>query len=491
MKKLFILLLFIFLSETVSAQISNLEELASGKLELFKPIIDLNEKIHGYIAIFRLEKTKDKKIRFEYVFLDRNLNKVANGEFKDVNYRSLKYEFYYPEKVGGKLIITKRYYHKVNKMITYTSHRILDLRQNTISKEFYFDGTKYVEGYWNEAKAIKALRRSKKIDFPITIGDNFLNAQYSKVSKNKDIPTKIEAFNIQKEPIWDYTFNPDKEKVEKIFNLFGKKHLIMSVFKEDRIYIHAINPSNGELLFKYELQDGASEYAHMYSVKSVNDTFVIVGKISQFNIYNGYYSDDLSLGLFRIVLDSKGKEISKDYFLWRDAQPYLKMDKFGVIKKGKYKLSVKSYFAFNDGTVSILTEKRKPGSKGLLGSSTKTTDFAILNFDKDFTLLNIHTIEKDKTKNGYSDFLYSQRIKKGNGVVVFYNDYKKNKDTKEKNWILGIVTIINGKINHEQIPMSSKEHFLLPYVAKEGYILLREFNKNEEFNQIRLERLNY
>ena len=46
-------------------------------------------------------------------------------------------------------------------------------------------------------------------------------------------------------------------------------------------------------------------------------------------------------------------------------------------------------------------------------------------------------------------------------------------------------------MTHEKIPMSSKEHFIVPYISKEGYILIREYNKDSDYNQIRLERLNY
>ena len=46
-------------------------------------------------------------------------------------------------------------------------------------------------------------------------------------------------------------------------------------------------------------------------------------------------------------------------------------------------------------------------------------------------------------------------------------------------------------MTHEQIPMTSEEHSIYPYVAKEGYILLREYNKDQDYDQIRLERLNY
>ena len=78
-------------------------------------------------------------------------------------------------------------------------------------------------------------------------------------------------------------------------------------------------------------------------------------------------------------------------------------------------------------------------------------------------------------------------------MVFFYKDYLKDDETKDKNWNLYINTIINGKFSQEQVQISSKEdkYFIYPYIAKEGYILLNEFNKKDKYNQIRLEKLNY
>jgi hypothetical protein len=46
---------------------------------------------------------------------------------------------------------------------------------------------------------------------------------------------------------------------------------------------------------------------------------------------------------------------------------------------------------------------------------------------------------------------------------------------QRKKWNLFINTIIDGKFKQEIIPISEKDNYrVTPYVAKEGYILLRE-----------------
>ena len=169
----------------------------------------------------------------------------------------------------------------------------------------------------------------------------------------------------------------------------------------------------------------------------------------------------------------------------------MNIKKNGKLEDG-YRLLAQQFFIFDDGSSSFLSEKFKDTQNYVIISlAPKTTDFLVLNFDKEFTLTKVDKIEKDKSYYSSSDYLYSQRIKEGNGVVFFYQDYKKDEETRKKNWVLGIVTIIDGKMKQEQIPMSSDNHFISPYIAKEGYILLREYNKDSDHDEIRLEKLNY
>jgi hypothetical protein len=64
--------------------------------------------------------------------------------------------------------------------------------------------------------------------------------------------------------------------------------------------------------------------------------------------------------------------------------------------------------------------------------------------------------------------------------------------THKKNDMLGINSIINGKLTQELIPLYQKKKYeITPMPAKEGYIMLREFNEKDKYNQIRLEKLNF
>ena len=146
-------------------------------------------------------------------------------------------------------------------------------------------------------------------------------------------------------------------------------------------------------------------------------------------------------------------------------------------------------FFLKNGSVGILMEKYKPQGQY---SASKTTDLVYIYTNKDFSLNGVQVFEKEKTKWVHSDYLFSQYLNDGKDVVFFYKDRQKDDETKEKNWNLFINTLIDGQFKQEKVQISEKDNYtVIPYVGKEGYILLREFNEKEKFNKIRLERLNY
>jgi hypothetical protein len=222
---------------------------------------------------------------------------------------------------------------------------------------------------------------------------------------------------------------------------------------------------------------------HNYEMKVFDDKIVLVGTLLAESIYaigNGYV---------RFVINKETLDIvGKDLKYKRDLIAFVpKIDENGGVE-GDYRLIYKDIFLLKDGSVGILMEKYKPQGNY---SASKTTDLVYVYTNNAFEVKGVKIFEKEKTKWFHSDYLFSQYINEGSDVVFFYKDNQKDAETKEKNWNLFINTLIAGEFKQEQIPISSKENIILPYVAKEGYILLQEFNKKEKYNKIRLERLNY
>lgn len=488
MKKLFFLS-FLLISISLNAQISSLTNLASGRMEIFSPIFEKDQNIYGYFTLFKLDKLSENEEKYEYVILDKNLNKVANGEFIDTAYKGIYSKYYTPDKVSDNLILTKRY-GNLNGTIAFTSSRVIELNNNNIQEPFYFKDNNLQRG----ARAIndlkKTQRKTKFLNVPIGLNNGYLVVEAKK--KNvKENPTSVSFYNLDHDKVWDYNFG-DNRKSEYSLVSVDDNILYFSyatdAYKDTNVKFLQIDSNTGKLNYSYLLEDINSKYNYNYTVKRINNKTILTGKISPYRVISGYDYNN-PVGLFKIVLDENGNELFKKYFLWEEASEFIEMNKKGRMEAG-YKLFVQSYFVFEDERIVVLSEKFKIGTNLLVGNIVKTTDFVLLEFDKDFNLKAVETIKKDLSKFSSSDFLFAQYLNGENDAVFFYQDYQKDSETKEKNWVLGIVSIVNGEINHEKIPMSSDDFFINPYIAKEGYILLREYNTNSDFDKIRLERLN-
>jgi hypothetical protein len=81
MKKL-TLLMFGLIQTIAYSQTQDLASLASGKNVGMNALFDTKDNLYGYVSIYSYGKTDNKKQKFEYVILDKNLNPVANKEFE-------------------------------------------------------------------------------------------------------------------------------------------------------------------------------------------------------------------------------------------------------------------------------------------------------------------------------------------------------------------------------------------------------------------------
>lgn len=491
MKKLFLFIGIVAYTLTATAQISNLTDMASGKMQGLFTLYE-NEQTYGYMAMFYLGQTGAETEKYSYVLFDKNLNKVNNGEFTDNYYKGFNKRYITAEKVGDKIMLTKQIVRESLSTIVFTENRMIDINDKEHKEVFYLDNDIVMTGKRSLKKIRKNQRRKEFLYFPVVADGGFLIFQVPN-PQNVKIPRKFSYYK-EGEIQWTKDIDTKRGLVRFAFEFSDDKRLYLRfterVKGKKRIYLRSYDIATGEEFFNYQMSSGdKSEYAYkFYSVERLDEATVIVGMMS--DDPQSKASDIKTRGFFKIVLNKKGEELSKKYYLWNQITDFQVNDQ-GKLDKG-YKVFPKEFFVFKDGSVSVLTEKLKPTYNFMAGSVVpKNTDFIIFNFNKDLQLINTETIAKDVTKFSSSDYLYSQKIKDGNGVVFFYRDYKKDETSKKKNWVLGIVTLINAKVNIENIPMSSEEHFIYPYRAKEGFILLREINKDGEYDQIRLERINY
>ncbi|MDD4972228.1 MAG: hypothetical protein PHT07_22600 [Paludibacter sp.] len=506
--KLKLLTLCLFCSLFSFGQMQDLAKLADGNQIFNTVLFDSSENLYGYFYIYQIDTKNKKTVQYEYVVLDKNLNKVNNGTFEG----PAKTIFIEPKfndctLMGDNLILDKLYLNNAQGPAqTYLNTvQIISLKNNTVSAEKQFINKEFVDADTYHLKSLK-LAFAQKI-YSISAYSNTFNSGFfvTDILNFKEISFFDSNFKKQ----WTYTINgKDSLNVEH-------SNFALKLLKDNAIYateqsydkirkaitykILAIDFTTGIKKYDYEINSSKDKLYHTYeSFKVIDNKLVLVG---HYNTNIGYFDfRSYYKGLYKIMLDENGKEIEKSYHPWSDFNSKIKLSHKGRVKNNYYLIN-KNSFVFQDGTVSILNEMYKPQKNPLwfvpiigwfTSSPERTKNFLVFNFDNKFNLNKVDTIRKDVTYDNETDYLFSQTLKKNNGVVFFHTNNMKDAKTHKKNYMLGINSIIDGKLNQELIPLYQKKKYVItPMPAKEGYIMLREYNEKDKYNQIRLEKLNY
>jgi len=501
MRKL--LILFVVLQSFIGSygQMRDLATMAVGKIVYNSILYDDDNKLFGYLYIYEKNVTGRSKT-MEYVMLDKNLNKVSNAEFENVTFKSVSNE-YYDCTLMGDYIILNKYYYYVNGFngstrILLTSFQIINLKNNAVSNDYTYENGSF-KNLDADFETMKADYKGQPVKYAVSCFNNDnLKGFFITEDQKKDyyLEKDLRFFDENKELLWTYNYNENATKRD--FNTFrflaSKKNTlyltishwktdILGGFKIQNYYIAALNLKTGEEIFKYQIEQRSDPYGHSITAREFEDKIYITGRYYLNNALST--ADNYYLGFYRLILDKNGNELEKIYLPWGQLSELIDINANGRVEKN-FKLNPTRYFIFKDGSISILTEKYKIGY-----ASVSVTDFVLFNFDDKFSPKTANIIEKNKSYFS-SDFLFYQYIKDDTGVVFFYTDMLKNVDENGAKSILGINTIINGELKEEKIPLHVKKKFFIqPYPAKEGYIMLREYNEKNEYNQIRLEKLNY
>ncbi|MBB4806717.1 hypothetical protein HNP38_002013 [Chryseobacterium defluvii] len=507
MKKIF-LLAFGLVQALYFSQTQDLAALASGEYVGMNALFDDKDNLYGYVSLYSYGKSGDKTKKFEYVILDKNLNPVANKEFEgDITAGSYLGYVDFRKKIILRPSSMDYSHVKSSELFTPRSMEI-DPASNNIRQKAYYD---YENGTFKEISQPKNWKESRKENkeekkakgynyystvFEIKEG-GFLALELHDYGKYVNNNSLIK-FDENKNEVWRYRYNTNGDK--------KNSEEITVVEKDDKyIYCIALKKNDDKKAFSLLVLDMAtgkevvtkpvsglsddtldnitsfsSTTRSLDNDKTFDDKIVMLGR---------NFENKQGIGFARMIIDKNTFEVTTNKFNYvPDLSSYIpKIDQFGYVEKN-YHLQPRDVFFLKDGSVGILLEKYKIDFN--YGVS-KTTDLVYVFTDKDFKVKGTKIFAKEKSL-ATSDYLFSQYINDGNDVVFFYRDLQKDKETKEKNWKLFINTLINGTFKQEIVPISEKDSYsVIPYVGKEGYILLREINEKEKFNKIRLERLNY
>ncbi len=511
-----LLILCLLVTTLAFGQMQDLMKLAEGKMVLSTILYDSNEDLYGYFYLYKRDADKVNKT-MEYVLLDKNLNRAANGTFVSNSYKEggawstgVKCAYLDCSMMGDKLILTNFYsYQPVigNEYPLTSGFQIISLKDNSVSRELKFENDSIVELPADAGMLKKQNKKSinKLIIHPF---DNGSFKGFYVTEMNRDglafQENIIRMYNEDKKLLWKYEYNGAGAGMYnythcsalhlKNNNLYLMEQDISSM-KVIRRRLIKIDIRTGEKIYTKVLKDEASKYEQSVYVKEIDGKLVISGDYSP----KGQYKK--SLGFYKIVLDESGDEIYNKSTTWLDYASFISVKPKGKLKGGYY-VWPKKFFFRNDGSVAILTEQRYPGGYKcwwlpLLGwlspSPAEVKDLNVFHLDKDFHCIGVDQIHREKTYPYLVNYyLFSQSIKNESGSAFFTCDNELNPEVNKKQWMLGIHTILDGKLTTEKISMYSKKKYLIDAIpAKEGYIMLREYNEKDKYNQIRLEKLNY
>ena len=497
-KLLFILILN---SLVATAQNFNLASISNGEYLIFSAIFDQNQKLYGYFSLYDLGKVNATEKEFEFVILDKNLNKILSN--KVVFAKEIIYLVPYIN-VDGNLVLSPQVGYNITKDFVMPRSKKLDLKTNVIEDYIFYcyEDNQFVDCPENKSFREKRaeLRKSKREKEYIDNSDvwrlknnNFLvltKKDYFKYTKDNELI----YFDQYKKEMWSFKYNLDgsKKNTEALnvmhYNDDKLYAILRSKIKEDITnYIIIFDTRTGTIIKKEEVKGfekvTLNSYDNSTSMYYNNDNYVF--------LFNYLYTKSGVMGYLTTKINKKTNEITHHKLEYeKNLKNFLpKINKLGYVENGYY-LNLKDVFFMEDGSIKLLTEKFKAAGQY---NRMKTTDMVFIATNSNFEVELVKTLEKEKSKNEYSDYMFSQEINDKKDVVFFYKDFQKDDETKDKNWFLFINTLINGAFNQEQVTISSinDKYISIPYIAKEGYILLREYNEKEKYNEIRLERLNY
>jgi len=514
-----ILFISLLLSQLAFGQMHDLMKLAEGELVYSSMLYDANDDLYGYFYLYKRDVDALHKT-MEYVLLDKNLNKVANNTFVNNSYKESKSSYLGTKcsyldcnMMGNNIILTDFYYYypAVGDAVPLTTaFQIISLKDNVISKEMKYQDSIFSE-LPDDITLLKKDNKNVEMKYYVqTIDNDSLNGFFISQMNADGLEYKekdIRFFNSKRELLWTYEYNPNGDYANlttcKVIAV-KKSNLYLKEIKYTKGYasevkIVLLDLPTGKIKYETVVEDPKSQYNHTIKAKEIDGKLVITGNYCPFKNHY-FYRSSQNLGYYKLVLDENGQEVSRQYSKWSDFASVLKVSKKGRVD-GNYILNTKSVLILKDGSVSIIAEKYVPADNPLwfvpfinmfTNQNEMTTDMVMINFNDKFQLKSVYTAKKDLTVYEGNDYLFSQYLNNDEGCVFFFKDYAKNPKTGKTEWVLGINSFLNGVFTEEKIPIFSNKQYLIdPMPAKEGYIMLREYNEKEKYNQVRLEKLNF
>lgn len=519
MKKL--LLLFLFISLGLQAQIQKISELSKNRFLDSRIIYDDNgEDVWGYFLLYQSDKKSKSVLELEFVILDKNLNKVGSNTFQQEYVNTWLFDAYpsidYLKKRNEELIVSIDF----EDVIEYGSYffKKIDLKNFNVSLGYFSRNGKL---YRDENIIEKFERKNVLPDFfnPVS---NIGFVKYERELKGKNEFSGLDQFDranvigysfydLDLNKKWEIKYDLTKDYgVDHYCKLATDKYLVIiknfygKAYKRKSKSFYEIKDINsGNELFTISKDDANYTYSTNRLIIE-NNKLYIFERVFKFHP-DGEFNQTECLGISKRVYDIESKKmLDQSFMFWTDIAPYYQITKFGKLN-GDF-IHFLDFKITTDEKTVIFGEGFDPGQ------NTKIKNFYTLLLDKDFKILSFKEIEKQKNsftdftaygsrleENNLFDYMYSQKIK-NDEFVCFYSDNEVKRgflktivpdlaETFPDNWVLGIVTFADGEFKSQKLKLKTKKGKIYPFKAKKGYIILQEVTKSDV--EIRLEKIEY
>ena len=208
------LLIFCFFITTFTfSQIQDLAKLANGKIVYSSVLHDSDENIYGYLYLYERDADTQSKT-LEYVFLDKNLNKVSNKTFTNKLYNKV-FSKYYDCTLMGDYIILNKYYYYISGFIStskplLTTFQTISLKDNTVSAEYKYENGQFTElfaDFDNMKKEYKGIEtRSFVNGFNKGTFKGFFISESN--LKKSYLEKDVKLFDEERKLVWQFEYNP-------------------------------------------------------------------------------------------------------------------------------------------------------------------------------------------------------------------------------------------------------------------------------------------
>lgn len=516
MRNAFFLVVLLFVSGICFAQ--NLTKTGVLRINVRSAgAIAQDNQVKGYFHFYNVEKVDRKNNNYLLSVSDENLREINSVNIVRPTYYTLVEGAFNGE------YFAFLFYDSRNKNIEIVSYDKTLKQTGTVLKKV---GNQYAQAAFNLISTGEDASQSYLI--PVNNkGFLYYGAQVDSYN------FEIDFYNNTMKKVWSYGAAKNSRKIESAGDIFQDDQFIGSMI--------ATKPGmmSNDLAFELLIQDVQTGKA-LFRISTVTAKYSLsIGDVyfdkekQNFVVFGEYFDKkdkemkSQSLGFMYLMIDMQGKIVGEKINSWaKEISAVTPMNEKGKFEGLNANILFHEIIRTSDGQIFVVGEQYKKVASGagiasqiLFGSNANIAtsqinvyNMVIFEFNPDFSIKRAHLFEKDKNivtlpagatylsskllsyyakSIGGFDFVFSQVSSDKKTFSVSYINYDRERGAKAKNILGTIVYTPEKKFVVDKMPLDRKFTNFYVYKAKEGYVMISEYNKKAKTLESRLEKINF